>query len=189
MDPGLLVEGIGLQEGWVVADIGCGDGFYSIPLARKAGNHGTVYALDADMSALASLRENIRKAGVSEDRFRLIHGDAMSTGIPSGELDLVFIANMFHDIEEKGEFLKEIKRILKPSGLLVDIDWQKTVTPFGPPPGIRIGQDEAERMFTSAGLEEVRRIEPGPYHYGLIYRKTGKRMDEGKDHGDRGHES
>jgi FkbM family methyltransferase len=167
-DPRLIVNQLGLRPGMVIADLGCGPGFFTIPIALKLGDAGRVYAVDSSPEMLNHLTRNIRESHISENIVRVVQADVSHTSIPSRSIDLVFFSDILHDIEDRLGFLTEVKRISKTRAAVVDIDWLKVKTDFGPPLKIRLSEEEARKIMATNGFVVTRTISPGLYHYGLV---------------------
>jgi FkbM family methyltransferase len=167
-DPKVIVDQLGLRPGMVVADLGCGPGFFTIPFALKVGEGGRVYAVDSSPGMLNHLTKNTRESQIPENVVRVVQADVSHTSIPSRSVDLVFFADIFHDIEDRVAFLSEVRRIARPKAAVVDIDWQKIETGFGPPLQIRLSEEESRRIMTTSGFSVTGTISAGLHHYGLI---------------------
>ena len=116
-------------KGMTMADLGSGPGFFTIPMAKLAGEKGLVYAVDSNQSMLNSLIENIAKSGIdSPGIVKVINSDVSHTGIPKESVDLVLFANVLHEVEDRQAFFQEVKRISKPNAYVVDVDWKKIKT-------------------------------------------------------------
>lgn len=168
-DPVAILKSVGIEKGMTVADLGCGPGFFTVPLASIVGREGTVYAVDASPEVLERLRESLK---LEEQRWavRIMQADVSRTAVPTSSVDVAFFANVLHDIVDKAAFFGEVKRICRPGGSAADIDWKKTPTEYGPPLEIRLTEDESRRLLSENGFKFVRRIDAGPYHYGLVCR-------------------
>jgi len=170
-DPGPILERLQLKEGIVAADLGCGPGFFTIPLARMAGERGTIYAVDGSERMLHQLSSNLVAYGVDKRIVKPVHGDVSSTGLASGCADLVLFANVLHDLTERDAFAAEVLRIMKDDGRAVDIDWKREESTLGPPNSVRVAEEEAIELMARNGFALERKIVAGPHHYGLIFRK------------------
>ncbi len=168
-DPSVILERVGVKEGMTVADLGCGPGFFSIPLATMVGDKGLVYAVDGEPEMLKHLEENIDKSGIQKQRIKIVNADVASTGIPSNSVDLAFFIRLLHDIDDKQAFLDEVKRICKPGAKVVDIDWKKGETEHGPLMEIRLNEEESEKILSDDGFKLVKQFDAGKDHYGLIF--------------------
>jgi Methylase involved in ubiquinone/menaquinone biosynthesis len=105
----------------IVADLGSGPGRFTIPIAKAVGGKGKVYAIDIDEGSLKELSEAARSEGLSN--VETIRAD-LTKGIPLPEsrLDLVFMANVLHDLVHSGRgdfIIKEVERVLKPGAPLL----------------------------------------------------------------------
>lgn len=170
-NPEQIIKRIGIRRGMVVADFGCGPGFFTIPIAEKVGTKGKVYAVDSDDRMLEHLRANLEKSRVAQGVVKAITADVSDTGIPARSVDIALFANILHDLDDSAAFLREVKRIGKDDSIMVDIDWQKIHTEHGPPFEIRLTKEESMRILSRNGLKVTRTIDAGPFHYGLICKR------------------
>lgn len=167
-DPEAILASIGVRAGSVFVDMGCGDGFFAIPAARMAGPRGAVYGVDINRDAIGRLAER-----ATQERLPHVHpiaGTAEETVVCQGCADFIFYGNDLHDFQDQGRVLANARRMLKPTGLLVDLDWKKAPMDFGPPLRIRFSEDEAAALIKSAGFEIESVNDAGPYHYLIIAR-------------------
>jgi len=169
-NPELIMEQIGVMSGWTVADIGCGPGYFTSFFSKKVGTDGVVYAVDSSPLMLEKLRANIEKlTSATMSNLRTISSDASRTMIPLNSVDCVFLADVLHDIDDKRSLFSEITRILKvETGCLVDIDWHKRETEFGPPVEIRLSEEQTRKLMSDSGFRIIRMFNAGRDHYGFI---------------------
>jgi ubiquinone/menaquinone biosynthesis C-methylase UbiE len=167
-DPEAILGGIGLQEGDVFVDLGCGDGFFAIPAARLVGAKGKVLALDVDPEAIAGLTRHASGEGLGNIATAV--GEAENTVMCLECADVVFFGIDFHDFYDQAAVLSNARKTVKPSGILIDLDWKKEEGPFGPPVPIRFDEPTASRFITDAGFEIESTSESGRYHYIIVAR-------------------
>ncbi len=142
----------------VIADIGCGRGYYAQHLI---GYSSLLYCVDIDREALADVENRLKDSG---KRARFL---VSTSAVPTGSVDVILYANSFHDIENKNKASKEAARVLKPDGMIIVVDWKKGVlTPFGPPQNIRMS--EADYLERFPGFKILKKFRPSPYHFGLV---------------------
>ena len=167
-DPEAILGSLGLGPGQVVADVGSGDGFFTLPAARMVGPRGAVYALDPSVGRLTRLHEKAEDEGLENIRIRA--GTAEEFVVCEGCADLVFFGICLHDFADQTAALRNAMTALKPGGLLASLDWKKEETLrqgdlLGPPVEIRFSEDEAETMIREAGFA-IESVEPsGEYFY------------------------
>jgi len=105
----------GIEAGMRVLDYGCGPGSYILPVAEMVGEAGRVYALDRHPLAIAGVRRLTARAGLRN--VETILSDC-KTGLGDGEVDVVLLYDVLHDIHDPGPLLTELHRVLKPEGIL-----------------------------------------------------------------------
>jgi ubiquinone/menaquinone biosynthesis C-methylase UbiE len=145
------------------ADIGCGVGYFTLPVAERIGPHGRVYAVDIQPEMLAELERRARLRRLTN----IIPVRCTEREIPiaSASVDAACLANVFHELEDPLIFLREIHRVLKPGGRFFVIDWKPLETPMGPPLSERIPPKEVLQALRMIGFAQLREHEIYPYHY------------------------
>jgi ubiquinone/menaquinone biosynthesis C-methylase UbiE len=171
-NPQTILNEIGITKGMIIADLGSGPGFFTIPMAELIGENGLVYAVDSSKTMLKGLKENIAKSEVNPNIIKIVNSDVCHTGIAKESVELVFFANFLHEVEDKKAFFQEVRRISKPTAYIVDVDWKKAQTEYGPPFKLRLSEDEAKRVLAENGFFAIKQIDKGPYHYELICKPT-----------------
>lgn len=116
-----VLREIGVEPGMHVADVGAGDGYFTLRLAEAVGASGEVFASDIDADALHVLEERRDSAGVHN--VRIIQGTEDDPLLPYSTIDLVLIVNTIHLVDNPTEFLGNVKRSLKPGGRVVFVQW------------------------------------------------------------------
>ena len=96
-NPESILGRVGLKPSQVFVDIGCGDGFFTIPAARIVGENGKVYALDIENNAIRAIEDRARKEGLKNIVTTV--GKAEETVVCEGCSDMIFFANDLHDFE------------------------------------------------------------------------------------------
>ncbi|OPY30020.1 MAG: hypothetical protein A4E28_00518 [Methanocella sp. PtaU1.Bin125] len=169
-EPEPILRAIGLAEGMVFADIGCGDGYFAIPAARMTGRDGRVYALDADAGSIKRLAEKAENAGLFN--VSLVAAEAETVVPCESCADIVFFGICLHDFKDPEQVLVNARRMVKEGGKLADLDWKKKPTARGPPPDIRFDEARASALITSAGFTVESVSDAGPDHYLIIARPS-----------------
>jgi len=167
-NPEAILKRVGLRKGSTFVDIGCGKGFFTIPAAKLAGRNGKVYGVDVNAEAIDFLNKKANRAGL--DNLTLKVGSAEETLLCEACADLVFFGIVLHDFDNVHEVLANARRMLKPSGLLADLDWKKEPMPFGPPLRIRFSEKDAVDIIEKADfkIESAKAI--GQYNYLIVAR-------------------
>jgi ubiquinone/menaquinone biosynthesis C-methylase UbiE len=158
-----IFSAIGLSAGMVFVDIGCGEGYFALPAARQVGPCGKVYAADINADAVAALLEQAANDGLGNLSAEV--KAAEETVVCEGCADIVFFGIDLHDFTNPELVIRNAKKMLKPSGRLIDLDWKDEPMAFGPPQEKRFPVHTAQAMIQSAGFRILSVKDAGPYHY------------------------
>jgi len=173
LNPDSIVNEFGVRERMSIADFGSGAGYFTILMAERVGKEGRVYALDIMESALDSVREKARTAGLENVEMIRTNLEVVgSSGLYDQSQDIVLLANILFQSEKKVEIIREAKRVLKDNGSLIIIDWKKGAGSFGPPDSLRTDDMAMRSLATGEGLIFERSFDAGQFHFGLVFRKT-----------------
>ena len=167
------IEQFGLMHGQVIADFGAGSGFYAIEAAKIVAPTGKVFAIDLNRDLLERLKHEAHALRVRN--IDIISGDLEKIGgtkIREMGVDAVIASNIFFMLQDKKLCIQEIKRILKPSGRVLVIDWSGSFGGMGPHYTHVFTKDEAMKLFKDAGFVFIKEISAGSHHYGMIFRKA-----------------
>ena len=169
MKPEEVLSNIDIHEGAKAADFGPGAGYFTIPLAKRVGRRGVVYAVDVQESALESVRG--RASLFSIRNIETIRGNLekeKGSGLESGSINLVLLANILFQSKSKNAILKEAKRVLKKNGKIVIIEWNDEIA-MGPNPDLRISKESLKDLAKKEGLVLEKEFNAGSNHYGLVF--------------------
>ena len=120
--PNELIEGLDLKKGQSIADIGSGGGYFSFHFAQAVGKSGKVFAVDVNRSALNYIRKESISMGLSN--LQAIAAADFFSKVPTGSLDIVFLRNVYHHLDDPAKYFAEMKLYLKPDGEVVIIDYR-----------------------------------------------------------------
>jgi ubiquinone/menaquinone biosynthesis C-methylase UbiE len=112
-----ILIALGARDGAHIADLGSGDGFYTLRIAKAVAPGGKAYAIDIVQKELDQLRERAQKENVSN--IEIILSEPADPKLPAGTLDAVLIRNAYHEMVAYRDILKGVMSGLKPGGLLV----------------------------------------------------------------------
>lgn len=172
-DPEKNIEQFDLGVGSYVGDFGAGPGFYSFAAAEAIGSSGKVYAIDVQKDLLDKLKneaKNIRHL----NNIDIVWADLEHVGgtrLRENSLDAILSVNVFFQLEKKDNACLEIKRVLKPGGRVLVIDWMSSYGGMGPQSKNVFLEEDAIKLFEKHGFKQDRIINAGAHHYGIIFRK------------------
>jgi ubiquinone/menaquinone biosynthesis C-methylase UbiE len=165
--PEVMLEALDLRPGMRVADVGAGVGFHTVRLASRVGPGGHVWATDIQQEMVELLRANVQAAGLTHVTPVLTRPE--ETGLPDGQVDLVLMVDVFHELAEPERMLAALRRALAPGGrvALVEFRAEDPRVPIKDEHKMSVAQVDAE--LEAAGFVRVRRFDGLPWQHLLIY--------------------
>ena len=166
LNPAKTLRSLGISAGMVVADIGCGTGFFTIPLASAVGPRGKVFAVDISREMTRDVRKRVAKEGLKNIKTVLSRENRIS--VASKRIDYCLLSSVVHELENRALFFKELKRLLKKGGEVGIIEWKKIPSPLGPPLRERISLAAMRQILAENGFAVKKTFSPGKYNYGIV---------------------
>ena len=145
--PQRVLSALELRPGDRVADIGAGGGYFSFRFAEAVGPEGRVYAVDVDDDMLAYLEERVAEEG--HENVEVVRGAFEDPLLPDGQIDLVFLSNTYHHIQDRPTYFHGVRRDLSPGGRVAileldDRSWlPRTIGHFSEPDAVAREMEEA----------------------------------------------
>ena len=132
-----------------VVDIGCGPGYFTLPLAKTLVN-GKLYALDTDDEMLAACRERVTQ--VRMGNVEVLKCSEFEFPLEPASVDGAFLAFVVQASSDKPRFLRQVHELIRPRGWCTVLEWYRKETEYGPPLERRIEPDELVKVAESAGF-------------------------------------
>jgi arsenite methyltransferase len=165
--PHEVVMALGLKEGEAIADIGAGAGYFAFRFAHHVGATGRVYAVDVSPDMILHMNRQIRDLGL--DNVRTILAPPDDPLLADRSVNRFFFCEAWHHIADHEKYLSEMKRMLRPGGQVIVIDFRKEATPVGPPPEMRVARADVVREFEAHGYRLANEQTFLPYQYFLVF--------------------
>lgn len=160
---------LGLHKGDVMADIGCGIGYFTIPAAEIVGKDGQVFAMDISPEMLSEVEIKVKDNNISNVKTILTGENDFK--LEADKITIAFISTVLHEIEDKEKFLIGIKKLLLSKGRIAIVEWEKVRGEFGPPSEERLDKTDLEKILRKLGFSNISTISIGENFYGLIVQK------------------
>lgn len=169
-EAGEVMNKAGIRPGMTVADIGAGEGYYTIRLGQRVGKTGRVLAEDIVASVRDTLAERVAREQLNNVSVRL--GAPSDPKLPANSFDRVLMVHMYHEIAQPYEFLWRVRPSLKPDGLVAVVDADRPTQAHGTPPAL------LRCEFAAVGYSQVAMAEmPSAGGYLAMFRAVGPRPD------------
>jgi ubiquinone/menaquinone biosynthesis C-methylase UbiE len=146
----LSFSGINLHD--TVGDIGCGPGFFTVPLGKYLVS-GKLYALEIDDEMLAACRETVAQARLGN--VEIVKCAEFEFPLEAGSLDGAFLAFMVHQSPDRPRLLRAVRELLHPGGWCTVLEWYRKETETGPPLERRIDPAELTSLTEEAGFRTL----------------------------------
>ncbi len=143
-----VMQVAGVKPGMSVADVGAGEGYYTVRLARAVGAKGRVLAEDIVPDVRDALSDRIQRESLDNVAVKL--GSPDNPMLPQGSFDRVFLVHMYHEVASPYAFLWHLREGVKPDGLVVVVDANRPVAHHGIPPR------QLECEFAALGMTPVK---------------------------------
>jgi SAM-dependent methyltransferase len=149
-----VMEWAGIQLGTTVADIGAGEGYYTIRLAERVGPKGRVLAQDINRGALDRLGERVTREQL--DNVAIKEGAVDDPRLPENSFDRIFMVHMYHEIEEPYAFLWRMRPALAKGGQVIVVDRDRATDRHGIPPKLLFCEFEAVGYRLTGFTEQLK---------------------------------
>jgi cyclopropane fatty-acyl-phospholipid synthase-like methyltransferase len=164
--PHEVITALELKPGEVIADIGSGSGYFTLRLAAHVGDSGRVYGVDIDPEMVRYLNRRVRDVALRG--VHVILADPDDPLLPE-PVDRFLIVDTWHHIGNQAKYLTLMRKLLKPGGQIVMIDFQKRELPLGPPLAMKVAREALIQQMEANGFRLVMEHTFLPYQYFLVF--------------------
>lgn len=175
-EPEKTLDLMGLKDGDVVADLGCGNGYYTLRLAKRVAPTGRVLAVDIQQGMLDQLKARMTEAGVTN--VELILGDPDDPKLPRGGVDWLLLVDVYHEFANPQAMLAKIREALAPGGKVVLLEYRKEQDPatisFPIPMDHKMSVEEVMGEWIPAGFQLDQRVEMLPAQHIFVFTAADK---------------
>jgi ubiquinone/menaquinone biosynthesis C-methylase UbiE len=169
-----VLANLSLKSGMVVADIGAGSGLFSRPLAKAVNPMGKVYAVDIQQDLLDFINKRDKEENIRN--IQTVLGEFNDPKLPARNVDLAFINDVLHHIQNRAAYLKALGTYVNANGRIAIIEMNKNDpnTPHKNQPELLVGREEILQWMSDAGFklaEEHPDLFPGTKWFLVFGRK------------------
>lgn len=165
--PRLLLAALDLKKGQCVCDFGCGNGYYSLELARRVGAQGTVYAVDIQQEMLDLL--TARAEPRSLKNIRPILATTTDPRLPKAKLDLVLMVDVYHELTHPANVLHAVHQSLNKTGRLVLVEFRAEDPEVPILPLHKMSQAQVMKEISANGFKLVSQFDKLPWQHVLLF--------------------
>ena len=165
--PHEVITALEIKGGEVIADIGAGSGYFTFRFAYHVGDRGRVHAVDINSDMIVYMNRRIRDMKLKNVVTVLAPPD--DPLLMDAAIDRFFICNTWHHVENQTQYIALMKKMLRPGGQLIIIDYQKKELPVGPPPEMKVAREDVVHQMESNGFKLAKEHAFLPYQYFLVF--------------------
>jgi SAM-dependent methyltransferase len=163
-----VVAALKLAPSDVVADVGAGTGPFVAAMAA-AVPRGKLYAVEVDAKFLPYIQQKADAAGAKN--VQTILGAFTDPRLPAPDVDVAFMHDVFHHVEDRAGYVKALAKYLKPAGRIVVIDYKPENSPHRDDPKLQVSADQAKAFLMAAGFTRVQEVSLFPDKWFLVFRR------------------
>lgn len=165
-----------LTAGMTVCDMGCGNGYWTLPMARDIGPEGRVLAVDIQREMLQKLRA--RSARSKINNIEPVLGKIDDPNLPAGEVDLLLMVDVYHEFSHPESMLWGIRRSLKPTGVIALLEYREEDPEVPIKPLHKMSKTQIMKEYKHNGLKLVREYNKLPWQHLMFFARDDSPLAE-----------
>ena len=162
-----LLEELDIQPGQTLCDMGCGNGFYTLPMARLTGTEGKVFAVDIQPEMLRFLKGRARDAGIRN--VRTVLSTQTDPKLPKDSIDLLLLVDVYHEFSHPKEMLQTIRKALKPDGRIALAEFRAEDRNVPIKPLHKMSKQQILKEFGANGFKLVDEFDELPWQHLMFF--------------------
>lgn len=165
----LMREHLRVKPGMTVCDMGCGNGYHTLPLAEMVGETGKVLAVDAQPEMIEMLNLNIEKKGLKN--IQAINSLFHDPKLPPDTCDLILLVDVYHEFSHPVLMLEGMRAALKKDGLLALVEYRAEDKTVPIKPEHKMSKAQIKKEMTANGFELKREFDGLPWQHLMFFGK------------------
>lgn len=166
----LMLTSLDIKPGMTVCDMGCGNGFYTVQLAKMVGPKGKVFAVDIQPEMLKFLGDRAKKAKVA-NRIEPVLGELWDPKLPEGKLDLILLVDVYHEFSHPEHMLDAMRKSLAPGGRVVLVEYRGEDPEVPIKPEHKMTKEQIKKELLPNGFKLVKEFDKLPWQHMMWFEK------------------
>lgn len=164
-----MLAALHVQPGQTVCDMGCGNGFYTLPLAKLVGERGRVIAVDIQREMLLLLKD--RAAAENLSNIELVHGSVVDPQLKPHSVDLVLMVDVYHEFSHPEQMLQAIRASLKPGGRVALVEFRAEDRSVPIKKLHKMSKKQILKEFEPNGFQLVEEFDKLPWQHLMLFER------------------
>ena len=164
-----MLAALKVKPGDTVCDLGCGNGFYTLQLAKLAGEHGRVYAVDIQREMLGLLKDRATEEKAAN--IEPVLGTLVDPKLPSNSIDLVLLVDVYHEFSHPEQMLAAIRKSLKPTGRVALVEFRAEDPAVPIKPLHKMSKAQILKEFPPNGFKLVEEFDKLPWQHLMFFQR------------------
>ncbi len=162
-----MLRELKIRPGMVICDMGCGNGFYALQMARQAGAQGKVLAVDIQPEMLRLLQARAEEAGVSN--VETVLGTLLDPKLPTGTVDVILCVDVYHEFSHPVHMLAAMRQSLKPCGVMVLVEYREEDPKVPIKPLHKMSKKQVLKEMSANGFRLAREFDGLPWQHMMFF--------------------
>lgn len=163
----LMLTNLGIKQGMTICDMGCGNGFYTLQLAKMVGPEGHLYAVDIQTKMLEFLNERADAQGVRN--LSPILGTYTDPRLPKGKIDVVLMVDVYHEFSHPVQMLAAIRESLSPKGVAVLVEFRSEDPKVPIKAEHKMSKEQIMKELPINGFKLVKEFDSLPWQHMMFF--------------------
>jgi precorrin-6B methylase 2 len=165
--PQVAIDALEIKPGQTVADLGAGSGYYSFRIAPLVGPTGKVLAIDIEQHMLETIAERAHRERVAN--VMTVHSSAQDPHLAPGSVDLLFMVDVYHELEYPYEMMTKVRAALKPGGRVALIEYRAEDPEVAIKPLHKMSERQVRREMQAAGFRHLKTVHTLPLQHLILF--------------------
>lgn len=172
----LLLRELRLKPGMTVCDMGCGNGFYALKMAKLVGEQGQVLAVDIQPEMLRLLQARAEEQQV--DNVKQILSTVVDPKLPEGKVDLILCVDVYHEFSHPEHMLQAMRKSLAPDGVIALAEYREEDPEVPIRPLHKMSKKQIMKEYEANGLKLVREFDGLPWQHLMFFGRDDRAAED-----------
>jgi ubiquinone/menaquinone biosynthesis C-methylase UbiE len=164
-----MLAALKVKDGDVVCDLGCGNGFYTLQLARLVGERGRVIAVDIQREMLGLLKDRAKEEKI--ENIELVLGTLVDPKLKEKSVDLVLLVDVYHEFSHPEQMLSAIRKCLKPKGRVALVEFRAEDPEVPIKPLHKMSKAQIMKEYSPNGFKLVEEFDKLPWQHLMFFQR------------------